>query len=213
MTQTIKPARTLVLLSGSGTTLQNMIDRQEQNQLSIDIVGVISSRKDAYGLERAHKHNIPTKVIARKDFPSWEDFNQQLCIAVDSFAPDLICFAGFMSLFRADSKYNGRIMNVHPALIPAFCGKGMYGHHVHEAVIESGVRITGCTVHFVDQHYDTGPIILQTVIDVLDSDTPDSIAERVQAAERETYPKAIQLFVEGRLTIQGRRVRISTAST
>jgi phosphoribosylglycinamide formyltransferase 1 len=210
VTQSIKPARTLVLLSGSGTTLQNLINRREQNQLPIDIVGVISSRKDAYGIERAHKHNIPTKIIARKDFPSWDAFNQQLCNAVDSFSPDLICFAGFMSLFRADSKYDGRIMNVHPALIPAFCGKGMYGHHVHEAVIESGVKITGCTVHFVDQNYDTGPIILQTVVDVLDSDTPDSIAEKVQAAERETYPKAIQLFVEGRLHIEGRRVKTTS---
>lgn len=208
MTQPIQPCRTVVLLSGGGTTLQNLIDRKERGELPIDIVLVVSSRKDAYGIERAKKHGIPQQIIARKDFPTWELFNAALSAAVDSARPDLICFAGFMSLFRPDSKYYGRIMNVHPALIPAFCGKGMYGHHVHESVIESGVKITGCTVHFVDENYDTGPIILQEAIAVRDDDTPDALAERVQAAEREIYPEAIRLFAEGRLRIEGRRVKI-----
>ncbi len=211
MTAPIQSCRTVVMLSGSGTTLQNLIDRQERGELPIQIVQTISSRHDAYGIERARRHGIPTQIIARKDFPSWEAFNAAMSEAVDSVHPDLICFAGFMSLFRPDPSYYGRIMNVHPALIPSFCGKGMYGHHVHEAVIQTGVKITGCTVHFVDEQYDTGPIILQKAVEVRDDDTPDTLAERVQAAERELYPKAIQLFVEGRLRIEGRRVKIDGA--
>ncbi|MBN2328014.1 MAG: phosphoribosylglycinamide formyltransferase [Candidatus Omnitrophica bacterium] len=203
-----KPCRTVVLLSGSGTTLQNLIDRMERSELPIEIVRVISSRQDAYGIERARRHGIPTQVIARKDFETWETFNKALSQAVDAEDPDLICFAGFMSLFRPDKKYYGRIMNIHPALIPAFCGKGMFGHHVHEAVLEAGVKITGCTVHFVDENYDTGPIILQKAVEVYDDDTPDSLADRVQATEREAYPEAIRLFAEGRLHLDGRRVKI-----
>ncbi|MGC9327014.1 MAG: phosphoribosylglycinamide formyltransferase [Candidatus Hinthialibacter sp.] len=203
-----KPCRTVVLLSGSGTTLQNLIDRMERSELPINIVRVISSRRDAYGIERARRHGIPTQVIARKDFEDWESFNEAMKKAVDWEHPDLVCFAGFMSLFRPDAKYYGRIMNIHPALIPAFCGKGMYGHHVHEAVLDAGVKITGCTVHFVDENYDTGPIILQKAVEVYDDDSPDTLAGRVQAAEREAYPEAIQLFAEGRLRIEGRRVRI-----
>ncbi|MEW6235262.1 MAG: phosphoribosylglycinamide formyltransferase [Candidatus Omnitrophota bacterium] len=202
------PLRAVVLLSGSGTTLQNLIDRRERGELPIDIVLVIASREDAYGLERAQKHNIPAQVISRKQFASWKEFNQALSLAVENAQPDLILFAGFMSLFRPDPKWYGRIMNVHPALIPSFCGKGMYGHHVHEAVIESGVKITGATVHFVDENYDTGPIILQKVVEVRDDDSPNSLAERVQAAEREIYPEAIRLFAENRLRIEGKRVKI-----
>ncbi len=204
----MKKLRTVVLLSGSGSTLQNFIDLTEAGQLPIEIVLVISSRKKAYGVERAKQHDIPAKIIPRKDFKSWEEFNDTLSKTIEAVDPDLILFAGFMSLFRPHPKYYGRIMNVHPALIPAFCGKGLYGHYVHEAVIESGVKITGATVHFVDEHYDTGPIILQKAVDVLDEDTPDTLAERVQAAERETYPQAIRLFAENRLRTEGKRVKI-----
>ena len=198
----------LVLLSGGGTTLQNFIDLVEAGKLPVTIVGVISSRRDAYGLVRAEKRGIPTTIVARKEFDTWEAFNQALCGAVDSYQPELIALAGFMSLFRPGERYDGKILNVHPALIPAFCGKGLYGHHVHEAVIESGVKVTGATVHFVDEQYDHGPIILQKPVEVLDEDTPDSLAERVQAVEREIYPEAIRLYVAGRLRIEGRRVRI-----
>ncbi len=200
--------RMLVLLSGSGTTLQNFIDLAEAGRLPVDIVGVISSRRGVKGIERAENHSIPVQVVARKDYDTWEKFNEALCEAVETFEPDLIAFAGFMSLFHAPQKYKGKIMNVHPALIPAFCGKGFYGHHVHEAVIESGVKITGATVHFVDEKYDHGPIIMQKPVEVLDDDTPDSLAERVQAVEREIYPEAIRLYVAGRLRVEGRRVRI-----
>lgn len=203
-----RSTRMLVMLSGGGTTLQNFIDLVEAGKLPITIVGVISSRRDAYGLVRAQNHRIPTTVVARKEFDTWEEFNQALCEAVESYQPDLIAMAGFMSLFRPPDRYYGKILNIHPALIPAFCGKGLYGHHVHEAVIQSGVKITGATVHLADEEYDHGPIILQKPVEVLDDDTPESLAERVQAVEREVYPEAIRLFVAGRLQVEGRRVRI-----
>ncbi|HOL94027.1 MAG TPA: phosphoribosylglycinamide formyltransferase [bacterium] len=207
MTST-KPLRCVVLLSGSGTTLQNLIDQQELGQCPIEIVRVISSHKEAFGLERARKHNIPAVAFHRKDYDTWEAFNEDLVRAVDEVKPDLILLAGFMFLFRPGPEYHGRIMNVHPALIPAFCGKGMYGHHVHEAVLAYGVKITGATVHFVDEGYDTGPIILQKAVEVYDDDTPETLAARVQAAEREIYPEAIRLFAANRLRIEGRRVKI-----
>lgn len=200
--------RMLVMLSGGGTTLQNFIDLIEAGKLPVTIVGVISSRRDAYGLVRAQKHGIPTTIVARKEFDTWEEFNQALCEAVDGYQPDLIAMAGFMSLIRPPKRYYGRMLNIHPALIPAFCGKGLYGHHVHEAAVESGVKVTGATVHFADEEYDHGPIILQRPVEVLDDDTPESLAERVQAVERKIYPEAIRLFVAGRLRVEGRRVRI-----
>ncbi len=203
-----KRLKVAVLLSGSGTTLQNLIDLMEAGELPIEIILVISSQNDAYGIERAKKHNIPARVFPRKEYPSWEKFNQAVSDAVIEVNPDLIVLAGYMSLFRTDPKYYGRIMNIHPALIPSFCGKGVFGHHVHEAVIEMGVKISGTTVHFVDENYDTGPIILQKAVEVYDEDTPESLAERVQAAEREIYPRAIRLFHENRLRVEGRRVKI-----
>lgn len=208
MNQPSRPLRVTVMLSGSGSTLQNLIDRAEAGTLPIEITRVISSREDAYGIERALRHGIATSVISRKDFPSWEEFNRRLTQAVDSESPDLVVFAGFMSLFWPGDEYIGRIMNIHPALIPAFCGKGMFGRHVHEAVIASGVKVTGCTVHFVDDQYDQGPIILQRAVVVRDDDDLSSLAERVQAAERDLYPEAIRLYAENRLRVEGRRVRI-----
>ena len=197
-----------VLLSGSGTTLQNLIDRIEQGELAASIACVIGSRKDAFGLERARNHGIPAVAVPRKDYDSSKAFNDALWTAIRAHEVDLVVLAGFMSLLDVPEDFRGRIINVHPALIPAFCGKGMYGHHVHEAVIEHGVKLTGVTVHFADAQYDHGPIILQEAVPVLDDDTPDTLAERVQAKERELYPKAIQLFADGRLKPEGRRVRI-----
>ncbi len=197
-----------VFLSGSGTTLQNLIDRRDRGELPVDFAFVLSSRKGAYGLERAEKAGIPTELVSRKDAPDWEAFNRGCGDVIAKYEPDLIVFAGFMSLFQAPAAYRHRVMNVHPALIPSFCGKGYYGHHVHEAVLEHGVRYTGATVHFVDDEYDTGPIVLQRPVEVLYEDTPDTLAERVQAAEREIYPEAIALFATGRLAVEGRRVKI-----
>ena len=197
-----------VLLSGSGTTLQNLIDRIADGSLEARIDLVIASREDAYGLVRAQNHQIPSVVIARKNFKSIEAFNAEIWNTISRHHVDLVVLAGFMSLLRVPEPFHGKIMNVHPALIPSFCGKGMYGHHVHEAVLAHGAKLSGATVHFVDEHYDHGPIILQESVPVLDDDSADSLAERVQAKERELYPRAIQLFAEGRLRLEGRRVRI-----
>ena len=197
-----------VLLSGSGTTLQNIIDNVERGDLDAEIRCAISSRADAYGLERARKHGITAIAVARKEYKDSASFNEALWREIRSHNVDLIILAGFMSLLEIPGEFANRIMNVHPALLPAFGGKGMYGHHVHEAVLETGVKVTGATVHFVDAQYDNGPIILQGAVPVEEDDTPDSLAERVQAKERELYPQAIQLFAEGRIHVESGRVRI-----
>jgi phosphoribosylglycinamide formyltransferase-1 len=202
------PLRIAVLLSGNGTTLQNILDRSAQGLLDADVVCVVSSRADAYGLERARRADVHAVAVPRKDFDTADAFGDAIWDEVRRHEPGLVVLAGFMSLLPIPPDFKNRIMNVHPALIPAFSGKGMYGHHVHEAVIEYGVKLSGVTVHFVDAEYDRGPVILQGSVPVLEDDTPDTLAERVQAEERELYPKAIQLFAEGRLRVEGRRVRI-----
>ncbi len=199
--------RLAVLLSGSGTTLQNIIDHAERGTLDAEVCCVISSRRNVYGLERARKHRIPAIEIPFKDYGDSKAFNEAIWAEVRAHHADLVVLAGFMSLLEVPPDFAHRIMNVHPALIPAFCGKGMYGHHVHEAVLAYGVKVSGATVHFVDDHYDHGPIILQESVPVLGEDTPDTLAERVQAKERELYPRAIQLFAEGRLRVEGRIVK------
>ena len=202
------PIRLAVLLSGSGTTLQNLIDRQVQGELDVEIVCVIASRPDAYGLERARLHGIPACVISKRSYDFQESFNTAVWQEIRSHRADLVVLAGFMLLLDVPADYKNRIMNVHPALIPAFCGHKMYGHHVHEAVLDYGAKISGATVHFVDELYDHGPIILQESVPVSSDDTADTLAERVQALERELYPRAIQLFAEGRLRVEGRKVRV-----
>ena len=200
------PIRLAVLLSGSGTTLQNIIDRIDRGELDATVAGVISSRPGVFGLERAKRHAIPASEVVRREFPGNEAFNTALWAEIRGLSPDLVVLAGFMSLIAVPPDFQNRIINVHPALIPAFCGHGMYGHHVHEAVINYGAKVSGATVHFVDTEYDHGPIILQDTVPVLDGDTPETLAERVQALERELYPQAIQLFAQGRLRVAGRRV-------
>lgn len=197
-----------VLLSGSGTTLQNILDHGAAGTLDARVSVVVSSRPDVYGLVRAREAGVPAVVCARRDYPAMAAFNEDIWNAVRAHGVDLVVLAGFMTLLHVPPDFHNRIMNVHPALIPAFCGKGMYGHHVHEAVLDYGAKVTGATVHFVDEHYDNGPIILQEPVMVEENDTPDSLAERVQAMERELYPRAIQLFAEGRLRVEGRRVRV-----
>jgi len=197
-----------VLISGGGTTLQNFIDKINEGKLNAEIKVVISSLSTAYGLVRAKKHGIPTAVIRKKDFPDWDEMSKAITAELDKYPIDLVCMAGFMCFYRIPEKYMGRVMNIHPALIPAFCGKGLYGHLVHEAVIEYGAKISGCTVHFADNQYDHGPIIIQKAVPVLDDDTPETLAKRVFEKECEAYPEAINLFAEGRLKIEGRRVRI-----
>jgi phosphoribosylglycinamide formyltransferase-1 len=207
----VTPVRLAVLLSGGGTTLQNLIDRIADGRLSARIVVAISSRPDVRGIERARQANIPTVVVVRKEFADLDRFNDALHAALDRYAFDLIVLAGFLSPFQLRGRYTGRVLNVHPALIPAFCGKGYYGEKVHRAVLEAGVKVSGCTIHFADDEYDTGPIILQGAVPVRDDDTPETLAARVHQLENELYPEAIRLWAEGRLQVIGRRVVVKTA--
>lgn len=201
-----RPIRLAVLLSGSGTTLQNLLDRIRNGRLAAQVVLVISNRADAYGLTRAGQAGIEACVISRQKQPSAEAFGQAIFDRCRQAKVDLVCLAGFLQFLPIPRDFESRVMNIHPALIPAFCGKGFYGHHVHEAVLAYGVKISGCTVHFVDNEYDHGPIILQRSVPVLGHDTPDALAERVFEQECEAYPEAIRLFAEGKLRVEGRRV-------
>jgi formyltetrahydrofolate-dependent phosphoribosylglycinamide formyltransferase len=202
------PIRVAVLLSGGGTTLQNLYDRAAAGTLPARIVLVISNRADALGLERAQEMRIPALTITRKSAGSVEEFSQRIFDACRHARVELVCLGGFMQFVHIPDDFLGRVMNIHPALIPAFCGKGMFGHHVHEAVLAYGAKVTGCTVHFADNEYDHGPIILQRAAPVLEDDTPASLAARVFAEECIAYPEAIRLFAEQRLRIDGRCVRI-----
>jgi phosphoribosylglycinamide formyltransferase-1 len=202
-----KPVRIAVLISGSGTTLQNLLDRSADGRLPARVVQVVASRADAYGLTRAARAGISAATVERKGCASREEFSARIFDLCRKAQADLVCLAGFLQLVIIPDDFAGRVMNIHPALIPAFCGKGFHGRHVHEAVLASGVKVSGCTVHFADNVYDNGPIILQRVVPVLDDDTPDTLAARVFEQECEAYPEAIRLFAEGRLRIEGRRVR------
>jgi len=208
-----RPIRLAVLLSGSGTTLQNFIDRIADGRLAAEIAVVLASRADAGGLTRARAAGIPAVAVARKDFATIDAFNDALHAALTEYDVDLIVLAGFLSPFQLRGRYHSRVLNIHPALIPAFCGKGFYGERVHRAAIEAGVKVSGCTVHFADDQYDNGPIILQGVVPVLDDDTPETLAARVHALENELYPEAVSLWAAGRLDIAGRRVRILRPQT
>jgi formyltetrahydrofolate-dependent phosphoribosylglycinamide formyltransferase len=196
--------RIAVLLSGSGTSLENLFERIDAG-LPAEIVCVVSSKENAFGLKRAESRGIPAFAVPRRKHPDVAAFNDALHEILDRFDPDLVCLLGFLSPFETRGRYAGRALNVHPALIPAFCGKGFYGHHVHEAVLASGVKLTGATVHFVSDGYDEGPILLQASVPVEDDDTPESLATRVQAVERELVPEAIRLIAEGRVRIEGHR--------
>lgn len=200
--------RLAVLLSGSGTTLANLFARIDERRLDAEAVLVVSSRADAYGLVRAKERNVPTRVVPRKRHGSLEAFTEAVFAPLDEARAEIVALAGFMVRLGVPERWRGRIVNVHPALLPAFGGQGMYGHFVHEAVLEHGVKVTGCTVHLVDEEYDHGPILAQRAVEVRHDDTPDSLAARVQAAERELYPRVIQAFAEGRVVLEGRRAHI-----
>lgn len=190
-----------VWLSGGGTTFQNLLDAQKAGALPIRIVQVISSKPGVRGLERATRAGIPAELVVRKSFASVEEYSNALFDRARQAGAKLVCLAGFLQLIRIPPDFNHRVMNIHPSLLPAFGGKGMYGHHVHEAVIASGAKISGCTVHFADNEFDHGPIILQRTVPVLNDDTPDTLAARVFEQECIAYPEAIRLFVEGKFQL------------
>ncbi len=201
------PIRLAVMLSGNGTTLQNLIDQIAEGLLNARIVLVISSRADAFGLERARRAGLPTAVVTPKEFASPQQFSQRNFDLIRSSEVQLVCLAGYLQLLPIPEDFRWRVMNIHPALLPAFGGRGMYGRHVHQAVLAYGAKVTGCTVHFADDQYDHGPIIVQRAIPIHDEDTPETLAFRVFEQECQAYPEAIRLFADGRLLVEGRRVR------
>lgn len=186
------PLRVAVLLSGSGTSLENLFEQIEQRGLPVRVVCVIASKENAGGLARAEKRGVPAVAIARKKYADTKSFNDAIHAELAKHDVQLVACLGFLSIFEPRERYRGRAINVHPALIPAFSGKGMYGHHVHEAVLARGCKVTGATVHFVDDEYDHGPILAQRAIEVRDDDTPETLAARVQAVERELLPEVIR---------------------
>lgn len=193
--------RVAVLASGSGTTFENLVIRSRDGRLPADVVLLVVSRADCGAVARAERLGVPCTIVEWKKDQS--AFDASMTAAIESAKPDLVCMAGFVKMWTFPAHYAGRVMNVHPALLPAFGGKGMWGHHVHEAVVASGVRETGCTVHFADHQYDHGPVILQRKVPVAPGDTADDVAARVMAAEREAYPEAIRMFAEGRIGARG----------
>ncbi len=204
----VKTINLAVLISGSGSTLQNLIDKIDGKTLNVKIQTVICSSPDVYGIRIAEQNNIPVAVVHYKDYNDTESFSNTIINEIEKYPVDLVILAGFLYLFKIPEEYTGKVMNIHPGLIPAFCGKGYYGHHVHKAVIESGVKVSGCTVHFVDNEYDRGPIIIQRVVHVNSNDSASTLAQKVFKEECIAYPEAIHLFAEGKLEIEERKVRI-----
>lgn len=201
--------RVVVMVSGGGTNLQAIIDGVKSGAITnTEIVGVISNNRNAYALKRAEENGISSQCVSPKDFDTREIFNGKLLEAVDGYRPDLIVLAGFLVVIPPEmtAKYRNRIINIHPSLIPSFCGKGYYGLKVHEAALERGVKVVGATVHFVDEGTDTGPIILQKAVEVRQGDTPEILQRRVmEQAEWIILPRAIDLIANGKIRVEGKR--------
>ena len=204
--------KVVVLVSGGGTNLQAIIDAVESNTITnTEIIGVISNNRNAYALERARNHNIPAVCISPKDYETREAFNDAFLCALHELTPDLIVLAGFLVVIPAKMirEYENRIINIHPSLIPAFCGTGYYGLKVHEAALKRGVKVVGATVHFVDEGTDTGPIILQKAVNVEQGDTPEILQRRVmEQAEWKILPHAIDLIANDKIKVEDGQVRI-----
>jgi phosphoribosylglycinamide formyltransferase-1 len=201
----MKTPRLGILISGGGTTLQNLADRIAAGTLDASIAVVIASNPSCYGITRAKNLGLPVEVITRKAAGSLEAFSQQIAAALRTHNVDLALMAGFLSLWTIPHDFANRVMNIHPALLPKFGGKGMHGHHVHEAVLAAGESESGCTVHFADNTYDTGPIILQRRVPVLPGDTADTLAARVFEQECLAFPEAVRWWAEGLLERNGER--------
>ena len=201
--------RIAVMVSGGGTNLQAIIDAIAKGRIrDAEIVKVISNKKDAYALQRAEQAGIKTAVVSRKDHPDAGDFDRAMLEALDEASPELIVLAGFLVVLSQEitKKYAGRIINIHPSLIPSFCGEGFYGLKVHEEALKRGVKVTGATVHFVDEGCDTGPIILQKAVETKPDDTPETLQRRVmEQAEWKILPEAINLIAQDRVRILGNK--------
>jgi phosphoribosylglycinamide formyltransferase-1 len=205
-----KPIRLGVLISGGGTTLMNLLECIKQGNLNAEVVIVISSRSTVAGVERAKAAGMSVKIIRTKDYPDIDDFSKAIAKELTEAGVELVIQGGWLCLWKIPARYENRVMNIHPALLPSFGGKGMWGHHVHEAVLKAGCRVSGCTVHFCTNEYDSGPIIVQRCCPVLEGDTPDTLAARVFEQECIAYPQAIRLFAEGRLTVKDSKVIIAS---
>ncbi len=206
--QTLKPLKLAVLISGGGRTLKNFLDLAAEGTLPVDVHLVISSSERAGGLQFAHEAGIHSIVLERRKFGSDDEYGTAIFDACREAAVDFVAMAGFLKLAPVPEDFSERVLNIHPALIPAFCGHGMYGHRVHQAVLDYGAKVTGCTVHFVDNEYDRGPIIWQQPVPVFDDDTADTLAARVFEAEKEAYPHVLKLLAAGKIHLEGRRVTI-----
>jgi len=204
----IKPLRIAVLISGSGRTLKNFIDLAAEEKLPVDIQLVISSNSKAGGLQYASKAGIATQVFKRSEAASDNDYGTLVFDACRAAGVDYVVLAGFLKLLPVPADFEGRVLNIHPSLIPSFCGQGMYSHHVHQAVLDYGAKVTGCTVHFVDNQYDAGPIIWQQPVPVFDDDSADTLADRVFDAEQEAYPHVLRLLAAGKIKLSERLVTI-----
>jgi phosphoribosylglycinamide formyltransferase 1 len=208
---TDSPIRLAVCVSGEGTTLQNLIDLIKSKRLKAEIVQVVASRPRIGAIARAEAARLPL-ALAQYNARSQREFSASVFGPIRHRRADLVILAGFLALLKIPADYKGRVINVHPSLIPAFCGKGFYGSKVHEAALALGVKVSGCTIHFADDTYDTGPIIAQRAVPVRDDDTPLALAARVFKEECKALPEAITLYAEGRLRQEGRRVTIVPAN-
>jgi formyltetrahydrofolate-dependent phosphoribosylglycinamide formyltransferase len=206
-----KPQRKLrlaVLISGGGRTMMNILDCIKRGELNAEIALVISSLSTVGGVEKTRRAGLPLKIVRRKDCADLDAFSENIVKELDEAKADLVVQGGWLCLWKIPPQYENRVMNIHPALLPSFGGKGMWGHHVHEAVLAAGCKVSGCTVHFCTNEYDRGPIIVQRTCPVADDDTPDTLAERVFAQECIAYPQAIRWFAEDRLVVEGSRVKV-----
>lgn len=195
-----------VLVSGGGTNLQAIIDASERGEIPCRVALVVSNKEGAYGLVRAEKHGIPTEIVRHSDFPTREAFDARLVEVIRDSGAELVCLAGFMRVLTPVfvHAFPNRILNIHPALLPSFPGT-----HAQKQALEYGVRFSGCTVHFLDEGVDTGPIIVQAVVPVFEDDTEESLGARILAQEHRIYPMAIRLFFSGKLKLEGRKVKVT----
>ena len=201
-----RSVRLAVLISGGGTTLMNLLEKNRAGQLDAEFPIVIASKEDCRGVERARNAGLTCEPVVRTEFNTIETFSERIFDLCRKAEVDMVVLGGFLSLVQVPVDFENKVINIHPSLIPAFCGKGFHGRHVHEAVLARGAKVSGCTVHFANNEYDAGPIILQKVVPVMDDDTPDTLQKRVFEAECEAFPEAIRMFTSGRLTIDRSRV-------
>lgn len=203
------PLRIAGLISGGGRTLINILDQIDAGKLNASVQLVIASRGEIEGIKRAKDRGLEVNIIRKRDYDSEYKMHDAITDALDEKRIDLVCLCGYLRWFRIDENFRGRVINIHPALLPDFGGQGMHGLSVHRAVLEANRRVSGCSVHFVDEQYDQGPVILQRACPILENDTPDTLAARVFEQECLAYPQTINLYAAGQLSVEDKRVVIS----